>query len=233
MNVVNRDFNPRITHLGYITRSLLIKNLKKHFHVLHGRMMDFGCGSKPYKPLINVDEYIGVDFMGDGHSHKNEQIDVFYDGRSLPLPDNSFDSVLSTEVFEHIFNLEEMISEIHRVMKAGATLLITMPFIIEEHEAPNDCSRYTSFGLKQLMERKGFEIVYYEKLGTAVEATAQVWMTYLDRAIFTKLEFFWKLRHFVAGTVFAYINICTIIKNAILPKRYDAFLNHIMVLKKK
>lgn len=233
MEKTSRDFNPKITQTVYIARHLLFTNLKKHFKVLNGRMMDFGCGSKPYKTLIKVDEYIGVDFEGEGHSHENEQIDVFYDGKTLPLPDNSFDSVLSTEVFEHIFNLEDMISEIHRVMKPGATLLITMPFLIAEHEAPNDCSRYTSFGLKNLMQRKGFDVVHYEKLGTSVQTQAQISMSYLDSYVLSKLNFFKPLKKLVTAVVMAYLNIWTMIMNAILPKRYDAFLNHIMVLKKR
>ncbi|MBK8311763.1 MAG: class I SAM-dependent methyltransferase [Chitinophagaceae bacterium] len=109
-----------------------------------------GCGSKPYKSLFNVNEYVGVDYHGQGHSHENEQIDVFYDGVLLPFPDNYFDSVFSTEVFEHVFNLEEMILEIKRVMKPGAKILVTCPFAIPEHEQPNDYARYSSFGLKHL-----------------------------------------------------------------------------------
>ena len=53
--------------------------------------MDFGCGSKPYKSLFNVEEYLGVDYYNEGHPHENEQIDVFYDGKNLPFPDNYFD----------------------------------------------------------------------------------------------------------------------------------------------
>lgn len=233
MKNVSKDFNPTINQSFYITRNLLISNLKKHFNVLYGRMLDFGCGSKPYKTLINVDEYIGVDFQGEGHSHENEQIDVFYDGLTLPLEDNSFDSVLSTEVFEHVFNLEDMISELHRVMKPGGTILITMPFLIAEHEAPNDCSRYTSFGLKSLLERKGFEITYYEKLGTSVQTQAQIRMSYMDSSILSKLNFFPPLRKLVTNITFALMNIWVMVLDAILPKRYDAFLNHIVICKKK
>jgi len=143
-------------------------------------MLDFGCGSKPYKSLINADQYVGMDYQGQGHSHENEQIDVFYDGKMIPLESNSFDSVLSTEVFEHVFNLEEMLAELHRVMKPGAVMLISCPFIIAEHEAPNDCSRYTSYGLQKLLARKGFEIVHYQKIGTSVQTRMQMLMSYLD-----------------------------------------------------
>jgi SAM-dependent methyltransferase len=229
---VSKDFNPSIGQSVYITRNLLIKNLKKNFGVLKGRMMDFGCGSKPYKNLIRVDEYIGVDYEGQGHSHENEQIDVFYDGKTIPLESNSFDSVLSTEVFEHVFNLEEMLAEIHRVMKPGAVMLCTCPFIIAEHEAPNDCSRYTSFGLKNLLERKGFEIVYYEKLGTSVQAQMQMLMSYLDSSVLSKLNFFKPLKRLVDFCTFTMLNLWCKLMNAILPKRYDAFLNHIVICKK-
>jgi SAM-dependent methyltransferase len=229
---VNRDFNPSISQSVYLGRHLLIKNLKKHFGVLKGRMLDFGCGSKPYKSLINVDEYIGVDYEGQGHSHANEQIDVFYDGRTIPLESNSFDSVLSTEVFEHVFNLEEMLAELHRVMKPGAVILITCPFIIAEHEAPNDCSRYTSFGLKKLLERKGFEIMYYEKLGTSVQAQMQMFMSYVDSCILSKLNFAKPVKHIAASFTFTVFNLWAILMNGILPKRYDAFLNHLVICRK-
>ncbi|MBZ4190266.1 methyltransferase domain-containing protein [Niabella beijingensis] len=229
----NRDFNPSIGRSVYLGRNLLISNLKKHFGVLKGRMLDFGCGSKPYKSLISVDEYIGVDYEGQGHSHENEEIDVFYDGKTIPLESNSFDSVLSTEVFEHVFNLEEILVEIHRVMKPGAVILITCPFIIAEHEVPNDCSRYTSFGLKSLLERKGFEIVHYEKLGTSVQAQMQMFMSYLDSYVLSKLNFIRPFKNLVAFCTFACLNLWCKIVNRVLPKRYDAFLNHLVICKKR
>ena len=229
---VNRDFNPSIGQSVYITRQILISNLKKHFNVLRGRMLDFGCGSKPYKSLIQVDEYIGVDYNGHGHSHETEQIDVFYDGKKIPLQSNSFDSVLSTEVFEHVFNLEEILDELHRVMKPAALILITCPFIIAEHEVPNDCTRYTSFGLKKLLERKAFEIVHYEKLGTSVQAQMQLRMSYIDSYILSKLNFARPLKNVVAFLTFTILNLWTKFKNSILPKRYDAFLNHLVICRK-
>lgn len=232
MSTVSKNFNPSISQSFYITRSLLIKNLGKHFDKLHGRMLDFGCGSKPYKSLINVKEYIGVDFEGQGHSHVNEQIDVFYDGKTIPLESNSFDSVLSTEVFEHVFNLEDMLTELHRVMKPGAVMLVTCPFIIAEHEAPNDCNRYTSYGIKNLVQRKGFEIVHYEKLGTSVQAQMQIFMSYIDSSVLSKLNFFKPLRRLVTSCTFSILNLWCMFVNWALPKRQDAFLNHIMICKK-
>ena len=73
----NKNFNPNITKSFYLTRHNLFKNIAENAKYLKGKMMDLGCGSKPYKPLIHVDEYIGVDFHGQGHSHENENIDFF------------------------------------------------------------------------------------------------------------------------------------------------------------
>ena len=128
---IKYEFNPNIFYSGYLLRKKLLIAVNRYAHYMGGVMMDFGCGSKPYKSLFDVKEYIGVDFNGEGHSHENEQIDVFYDGKKLPFPDNYFDSVFSTEVFEHVFNLEEIIPEIKRVMKPGAKILVTCPFAIQ------------------------------------------------------------------------------------------------------
>ncbi|SEL74920.1 Methyltransferase domain-containing protein [Chitinophaga rupis] len=233
LKAVSKDFYPSMGQSVYIARTLLISNLRKHFGVLHGRMLDFGCGSKPYKSLIRVDEYIGVDYEGQGHSHANEQIDVFYDGKTIPVASDHFDSVLSTEVFEHVFNPEEILDELHRVMKPGAVMLATCPFIIAEHEVPNDCSRYTSYGLKMLLERKGFEILYYEKLGTSIQAQMQMFMSYLDSYVLSKLNFARPIKKVVSFCTFLVLNLLCKLMNRMLPKRYDAFLNHIVICRKR
>jgi ubiquinone/menaquinone biosynthesis C-methylase UbiE len=95
-------------------------------------MMDFGCGTKPYKPIfINATEYIGVDYAGEGHSHENEDIDIYYDGKTIPFEDNTFDSILACEVMEHIFNIEEILKELYRILKPGGKILISIPLCME------------------------------------------------------------------------------------------------------
>ena len=132
----------------------MYKKIRQFAPQLQGRLLDFGCGTKPYRGLFtNVSEYIGLDFENEGHSHRNENIDVMYDGKTIPFADKHFDSVFSSEVFEHIFNLEQMIPELNRVMKKGAKLFVTCPFVWNEHELPNDYARYTQFALRHLLEK--------------------------------------------------------------------------------
>src|SRR5829696_811037 len=155
-NQVPKHFRPGITNAFYFIRNELYKKIKQYAPQLTGKLLDFGCGSKPYQSLFtNVSEYIGLDYEGAGHSHANERIDVFYNGKTIPFPDAYFDSVFSSEVFEHLFNLEEMIPELKRVMKEQAILFITCPFVWNEHEVPVDYARYTQFALKHLLERNG------------------------------------------------------------------------------
>ena len=106
------------------------------------RVLDFGCGSKPYENLfINIDEYVGCDIEVSGHDHLDSKIDYFFDGKNLPFIDDRFDSVVSFEVFEHIFNLPEILKEINRVTKTSGNILISVPFAWGEHEVPYDFAR--------------------------------------------------------------------------------------------
>ncbi|MBL7813562.1 MAG: methyltransferase domain-containing protein [Saprospiraceae bacterium] len=177
---VKYDFNPDKKHPLFIIRNGLYNAVIRHRHHLTGKMMDFGCGSKPYQSLFShVSDYIGVDYIGEGHIHDNEQIDVYYDGDKLPFEDDSFDSIFSSEVFEHLFNIDAILSELYRIMKSGGKILITCPFVWNEHEIPIDYARYTQFALKQLFEKHGFRIVVLDKSGNYITTVAQMIVLYM------------------------------------------------------
>ena len=229
---ISYEFNPNIFYSGYILRKKLLLAINKYSDRMSGRMMDFGCGSKPYKSLFNVQEYVGVDFQGAGHSHENEQIDVFYDGVTLPFPDNHFDSVFSTEVFEHVFNLEEILLEIKRVMKPGAKILVTCPFAIPEHEQPNDYARYSSFGLKHLFEKNNFKVLEYEKIGNHFETLIQLRISYYSLVLFPKLDKLGIIKTIAEHIVYPIYNIYGILFSKIFSKKQTLYLNNIIVCEK-
>jgi SAM-dependent methyltransferase len=230
---IKEQYDPWLNKSYYLTRHKLIINIAKYAKYLDGNLLDFGCGSKPYRKYFQTKEYVGLDFEGEGHSHINEQIDIFYDGKTIPFENNTFDSVFSSEVFEHVFNLPEILLEINRVMKKNGKLLITCPFIIAEHEAPNDFARYTSYGIAHLLTNHGFEIIEYKKLGTSIESVMQVLISYLDSYVVSKLNIIKPLKFLLAPIIISLANIMAIFLNLILPKRQDAFLNHIILCKKK
>lgn len=226
------EFNPGITFPAYLTRNRLLKSISRYAHLLDGHLMDFGCGTKPYRSLFNVAEYTGVDFENPGHPHLNEKIDIFYDGKHIPFPDGTFDSIFSSEVFEHIFNLEEILKELNRVLRTGGKILVTCPFSICEHEVPNDFARYSSYGLRHLFEKNGFEIVQQDKTGNSVEVVFQLWIMYIHQHInpwFRKIP---GVRSAFRLFTYTSLNILGLLFSSLLPDRRDLYLNNVIVCKK-
>lgn len=231
--LISKEFNPGITYPNYLVRHHLLNKIKQFAPLLKGKMLDLGCGSKPYKSLFNVSEYIGVDYDSPGHSHANEDIDVFYDGKTIPFENNYFDSVFCSEVFEHVFNLEELLPEVNRVMKTEGLILVTCPFAICEHEIPNDYARYTSFALKYMFEKNGFEVIDQQKSGNSVETVFQLWLMYIHQHITPYIRKIPVLRSAFRFITYSFNNLLAIFLSKILPNRNDLYLNTIILCKKK
>jgi len=171
-------FKPRLVDVAYnplyLLRRGLFEAVEEAAPRFSGRLLDVGCGSRPYESLFDVTQYVGVDVPISGHPSQDKRADVFYDGRRLPFRDEAFDGVLCSEVLEHVFDAGVFLAEISRVLKPGGSLLMTTPFAWMEHEQPYDFARYSSFGLAALVQRSGFDIDSVVKVGSYVEAVAQL-----------------------------------------------------------
>lgn len=232
MKHLDSDFSPSLIHPYYFIRRGLKKEVLKYSKYLSGKLMDFGCGSKPYRSFFSVEEYVGVDFENEGHSHQNEQIDVFYDGQKIPLASGYFDSILCTEVFEHVFNLETVLQELNRVLKINGHILITCPFVWNEHEIPYDYARYTRFALNSLLSNHGFEIVEYSKSGNFISTIFQLTTLYFHfafKGVWRKVFF---LRWLYKVCFFLLPNITGLIFLKIFPKNDSLYLNNVLVVRK-
>lgn len=217
------------TNPYFIIRRGLHNGIKLYAPELKGRLLDFGCGSKPYKQLFQVDEYIGTDVEMSGHSHENEDIDVYYSGDQLPFEDNTFDSVLSSEVFEHLFNLETMLKELNRVMKQDGKILITVPFVWDEHEIPYDFGRYSSFGIQHLLQKHGFKILNSHKSTSYYATIVQMKNAYIYQHIFPKNKF---LKILLTPIFIAPATIWGLFWGVILSKHKGFFHNNIILAQK-
>lgn len=232
MNGISEEFNPSLSKPNYLVRNRLLKCIALLAPHLKGRMMDFGCGQKPYKTLFSVDEYIGVDFENPGHPHANESIDVFYDGKTLPFPAQHFDSIFSSEVFEHIFNLPDILKELNRVLNINGQMLITCPFAYCEHEIPNDFARYSSFAIKYLLEQNGFEILKQEKTGNSLEAICQLRQIYIHQHIFPAVKNIPVIRSLFRFLVYGTGNLGTLVAGRIFPPGKELYLNNVILCRK-
>ena len=215
---------------SYLIRKGLMNGIKRNADHMNGVMLDFGCGEKPYREFFNVEKYIGLDVAKSGHDHTRETIDVFYDGTTIPFESEYFDSALSSEVFEHIFNINEILREIHRVMKTGGKLLITVPFVWDEHETPYDFFRYTSFGIKRLLEEHGFEVISLEKNLTYVETLFQLWIAYFYKTVLPSNKY---LKFMLAPFLIFPLALAGILISKVFPRSYDLYSNNIVVARKK
>jgi ubiquinone/menaquinone biosynthesis C-methylase UbiE len=231
--MINKEFKPNLAHSAYLIRHALLKSVSQYADFFGGKLLDFGCGSKPYQSLFkSVNSYTGIDFNGLGHCHKKEQIEHFYDGNSLPFKNGEFDSVFSSEVFEHVFNLEQILKEINRVTKVQGYIFITCPFAICEHEQPNDFARYSSFGLTSLLQRNGFKVIMFDKAGNAFTTIAQLYISHVQKSI---VKIFGKIP--VVRTVLRYaiitpLNVLALIGSALSVNDSTLYMNNIVIATK-
>jgi len=141
-----------------------------------GKLLDVGCGKKPYQYIFQskVTSYIGID---------KEFGDVLGSALCLPFLDNSFNTVLSTQVIEHVEEPFQMMSEIHRVLKKDGFLILTAPLFWCLHEIPNDYYRFTSYSLYYLAKKTGFKIIYIKERGNWLITIGQFISTFLESTL--------------------------------------------------
>lgn len=212
----------------YLARVGLYRAMKEFAPNLSGRLLDVGCGTKPYKELFTVDSYIGLE-VDSPISRYRGGVDYFYDGHAFPFADKSFDSVLCNQVLEHVFHPDEFLEEIVRILKPGGKLLLTVPFVWDEHEQPFDYARYSTFGLFSLLEKQGLKVVRHKKLGADASLIFQLANAYLLKITCALPK---PIIMLLSVSVMALINISGLIAGRLLPRNPDLFLDHAVLAEK-
>jgi len=164
---------------GYANVCLLLGAVQRAVGDFNGEVLDVGCGHMPYKRLIlskpsRATRYIGLDLSRNGF-----QPDLEWDGRTIPLADASVDTALLTEVLEHCPDAGAVLKEVHRVLRPGGFLFLTVPFIWPIHDVPHDEFRYTPFSLRRILEGAGFRNSSIEATGgrhAVVAVTLGLWV---------------------------------------------------------
>lgn len=156
---------------------------------LKGRLIDIGCGIKPYKELLSsyVEEHIGVDL--EDSIHGKSEIDIFGTAYKIPVTSDSFDSVICTAVLEHLEEPELALKESYRVLKKGGYAIYSVPFIWHLHEEPRDFYRYSKHILEYLFNKTGFEVIELKALSGFWVTFGQLFVYYLYR--FNRGPFKW------------------------------------------
>ncbi len=169
--------DPRELHVGSrLTADLVAASydieIKRH---VRGRLLDLGCGKVPlylaYRGFVT--ECVCVDW---GNTlHKNEYLDFECDlTKKLPFKDNEFDTMILSDVLEHIPEPELLWKEVARVLALNGKVLMNVPFFYSVHEQPCDYYRYTEFALRRFVETAGLKIITLRSIGGAVEVVADI-----------------------------------------------------------
>ena len=93
---------------------------------------------------------------------------------SIPIESGSIDTILSSQMLEHVVNPQKCLDEMFRVLKVGGVCIITVPFFNEEHSEPIDYYRFTRFGIIYLCKNSGFKIEQFHQRGNFYTCITQI-----------------------------------------------------------
>lgn len=153
----------------YTIRKSIFDALSSNVSFFEGNLLDVGCGKMPYRDFLkkncSISTYTGVDLENAIKYDANIRPDAFWDGKKLPLPDASHQTVLLTEVLEHCPEPITVLDEVFRVLTDSGHLFLTVPFLWPLHEVPHDAYRYTPFTLQRLLNTAGFKEINIQPYG--------------------------------------------------------------------
>lgn len=155
----------------YLNALMIEASLMRCREFVHGKVLDVGCGTKPYEKtwFADAESYIGADFVTERSTP-----DVVASAMDLPFPDETFDTVVCTEVLEHVPDPLRALKEMRRVLKQGGALVLTTPMYWPRHEVPHDYFRYPYDGLIRLIEESALDLVRMFNRGNAYAFLGQV-----------------------------------------------------------
>lgn len=151
----DRECSVPAWHTTYLTMLMLESSLRQCAPFVKGRLLDVGCGNRPYEKTFfaGATQYIGTDYLSD-----RSQPEVVCSALELPFADGSFDTVVSTEVLEHVPDPLRALREMQRVLRPGGHLILSTPLYWPRHEVPYDFFRYPYDGLLHLVKESGLEL---------------------------------------------------------------------------
>lgn len=143
-------------YLSLKTVRKILKN--KRFN----RLLDLGAGFMSYSPILSkyCSQYISLDI------EKQNGLDLVANGYNLPLKNNTIDCIFCWCVLEHVDEPSVFLKEARRVLTNEGEMIVSVPLLFYQHGEPFDYHRWTSFGLRHLLEKEGFEVIKISPFGS-------------------------------------------------------------------
>jgi len=181
--------NPPLGSTTYAVRAPLAAWLREEARLAYGRLgryrvLDVGCGPKPYYPFFEpyAAEYVGVDVA-------NPAAELEGTVEELPVEDGSFDVVLCTQVLEHVSDPARAVAELARAVAPGGRVLASTHGVQVYHPSPEDLWRWTHAGLERLFTTNGnWESVTVTPASGTTACVGMVVAIYVDLLVRKRLR---------------------------------------------
>lgn len=131
-----------------ILRKFVNSFINDNINNIQGDILEIG--RRVYEPLIprvQVKSYTCLDI------EKFPDIDIVADIQNMPnVESNKFDTIICTQVLEHVPSPFQAANELYRILKPGGKLIISVPFLNNYHMEPHDYWRFTEYSLKYILQ---------------------------------------------------------------------------------
>jgi SAM-dependent methyltransferase len=148
---LNKYFDP----FGYIVKRE-VKIFSKSLPTLTS-VLDAGAGECQYKYLFEHCDYFSCDLAVGDPDWDYSDLDIVCELTDIPKPNNTFSACICVVVLEHVKEPLLVCKEINRVLKKNGKIFLAVPFCCQEHQAPHDYYRYSSFGIRYILEQANFQ----------------------------------------------------------------------------
>lgn len=140
-----------------------------------GHLLDLGCGKVPFYAAYkkHIEDCTCVDWSNSPHNSLHIDIECDLNG-CIPLDGERFDTILMSDVLEHIYDPQHLLLECHRLLKPDGHLIINVPFLYWIHEAPFDYYRFTKFALLRMADEACFHVQTLQPVGGGLDVLADL-----------------------------------------------------------
>lgn len=166
----------RLWHFQWLPIKDLRRDLRRILPRLTGDVLDVGCGQQPYRAWMRSDiRYRGADLIGT-----DAVADIWLDPRAeWPISSASVDAIVCTQVLEHVYDADLVLSEMARVLRPGGTLILSVPFIYSAHGLPHDYRRLSKEGVVALLAPL-FDVIEIKEQGGVGSSIGTLLLNWLD-----------------------------------------------------
>ncbi|QNR85309.1 class I SAM-dependent methyltransferase [Pedobacter riviphilus] len=197
----------------------------------HGKLLDIGCGNKPYEKQLKgkITSYTGVDII----QSSDNKVDYLCQANAIPFQNSLYDIVISTQTIEHVEDHQGLVNEAFRLLKPNGIFILSGPLYWPLHEEPYDFFRFTKYGFQYILQKAGFEVLEIKSNGGKWALVGQA----ILYAIYPDIYHIKGIKGKIARTMLRLIGgIKTInrlfLKLDIKSKDYSNTMNYVIVSKK-